>query len=150
SLMVIPVIAIEQSTLGEPWDTIASVLNWATWLVFLAELVVMLIVVPNRRLWLRHHPLELPLVVLTPPILPPGLQALRALRALRLLRLERVVRFFHTVVSLEGVRFAGVVALLAAVGGGLGFKALERGQTPRPTFFDGVWWSMSTMTTVGY
>src|SRR5215831_16147577 len=102
SLLVIPVIAIEQSTLGEPWDTIAAVLNWATWLVFLAELVVMLIVVPNRWLWLRRNPLELPLVVLTPPILPPGLQVLRALRALRLLRLERVARFFRTGFSFEG------------------------------------------------
>jgi voltage-gated potassium channel len=150
AILVIPAIAIEQSSLAEPWDTIATVINWATWLVFLAELVVMLIVVPNRWQWLRRHPLELPLVVLTPPILPPGLQALRALRLLRLLRLERVARYFRAAFSLEGVRFAALVAALAAIAGGFAFKALERQQTPKPTFFDGVWWSMSTMTTVGY
>ena len=39
-------------------ETVAHVLNWVTWVAFLVELVVMLAVVPNRRLWLRHHPLE--------------------------------------------------------------------------------------------
>ncbi len=29
ALLVIPVIAIEQSDVGEPWRTIAGVLNWA-------------------------------------------------------------------------------------------------------------------------
>lgn len=33
AFLTIPVIAIEQSSLAEPWDTIAAVLNWTTWLV---------------------------------------------------------------------------------------------------------------------
>ena len=55
ALLVIPALAIEQSDLGEPWDTAAVVLNWATWLAFLVELVVMLAVVPDRGRWLRQH-----------------------------------------------------------------------------------------------
>lgn len=39
----------------------------------------------------REHKLELALVLLTLPILPPGLQSLRALRLLRLLRLAATV-----------------------------------------------------------
>jgi voltage-gated potassium channel len=150
ALLVLPAIAIEQSSLDEPWDTLAVVINWSTWFVFLAELVAMLVVVPNRKQWLRTHPLELPLVVLTPPILPPGLQALRALRVLRVLRLLRVASFSRRAFSLEGLRFATVIAALAALGGGAAFEALERNQTPRPDLFDGIWWAMSTMTTVGY
>lgn len=150
ALLSIPAIVIEQSSLGQPWDSIATVINWATWLVFLAELVVMLIVVPNRKRWLRQHPLELPLVVLTPPILPPGFQALRALRVLRLVRLVRVAQFSRRVFSIEGIQFASILAILAALGGGAAFEVLERNQTPKPGFFDGVWWSMGTMTTVGY
>ena len=70
-------------------ETVAHALNWVTWLAFLVELVVMLAVVPDRRAWLRHHPLDLIIVVLTPPVLPAGLQSLRVLRLLRLLRLLR-------------------------------------------------------------
>jgi voltage-gated potassium channel len=44
------------------------VLNWAIWLAFLTELVVMLAVVPNRRAWLRGHPVEVIVVLLTPPL----------------------------------------------------------------------------------
>jgi hypothetical protein len=40
ALRVILVIAIEQSDLGEPWTTIAGVLNWAIWIAFATELVV--------------------------------------------------------------------------------------------------------------
>jgi hypothetical protein len=58
ALLVIPAIVIEQSDVAEPWDTIALVLNWATWLAFLAEAVLMLAVVPDRSRWLRDHPLE--------------------------------------------------------------------------------------------
>lgn len=67
ALLVIPVIAIEVSSLGQPWDTIAGVANWGIWLAFLLELVVMLGVVPSRGRWLREHPLDC-----APGLLPGG------------------------------------------------------------------------------
>jgi hypothetical protein len=48
-------------------------------------------VVPNKKLWLMRHPLEVVVVVLTPPFF---LAALQPVRALRLLRLVRLVRLF--------------------------------------------------------
>ena len=75
ALLTIPAIAIEQSSVGQPWDTIATVLNWTIWLAFVAELVLMLRVVPDRGKWLRDHPLDVAIVVLTPPFLPASLQA---------------------------------------------------------------------------
>ncbi len=47
ALLVIPVIAVEQSDVGGPWRTVAGVLNWAIWIAFTVELVVMLAVVPD-------------------------------------------------------------------------------------------------------
>jgi voltage-gated potassium channel len=91
ALLVIPVIAVEESSLGDPWDTVAAVTNWAIWIAFATELVVVLWVVPSRWAWLRSHPIEVAIVLLTPPFMPGLLQGLRGARLLRLLRLLPVL-----------------------------------------------------------
>jgi len=90
ALLTIPAIAIEQSDVGQPWDTIANVLNWVIWTAFLGEAILMLRVVDDRWRWVREHPLEVAIVILTPPFLPPSMQAARVFRLLRLLRLLRL------------------------------------------------------------
>jgi hypothetical protein len=87
------------------------VLNWGIWLAFLIEAVVMLAVVPDRGRWLRQHPIEVIVVVLTPPFLPATLQAARLLRLLRLLRLVPLLRLGPRFFSLEGLRYAALLAL---------------------------------------
>jgi voltage-gated potassium channel len=133
----VPVIAVEQSSLGEPWTTTAAVTNWLIWVAFLVEVVVMLAVVPDRVCWLRDHPLEVAIVVLTPPFLPASLQALRAFRLLRLLRLIVAVRYARR----------ALLALVTAFGGGAAFAAVEGRDLDT---WDGVYWSVTTMSTVGY
>jgi voltage-gated potassium channel len=58
-----------------------------TWLVFLAEVVIMLAVVASRRRWLATHPLDVAIVVFTPPFLTAALTSMRLLRLARLIRL---------------------------------------------------------------
>ena len=148
ALLVIPAIAIESSDVGEPWDTVATVLNWGTWLAFLAEALLMLSVVDSRRAWLRDHPLEVAIVILTPPFLPASLQAARVFRLLRLLRLLRAGVLARRLLTTEGVRDAAVFALLTVLGGGAAYAAVETGQNLNT--WDGVWWAIVTVTTVGY
>jgi voltage-gated potassium channel len=149
--MVVPVIAIEESAAGKSLQTVAAVANWVIWSVFLAEVVLMLSIVPSRRRWLREHPLDVAIVVLTPPFLPATLQALRVFRLLRLLRLLRALQAARRLSSPQGFKWAALLTLLTAFCGGAAFAAVEKGHNPNVhNTWDGLWWAVSTMTTVGY
>ena len=146
--LTLPMVAISESHPGGLLEDVARILNWLTWLAFLIELVVMLAVVPDRRKWLRHHPLDPFIVFFTPPVLPPGLQGLRVLRLLRLVRLLRLAQLSREVFSLEGLRYSMLLAVLTAIGGGALFVAFEKGSQHLDAW-DGIYWAVTTMTTLG-
>lgn len=151
AISVIPTILIQESSLGEPWQTIANVLNWTSWSIFALELVLMLVLVPDRWKWLRTHPLEVLIVFLSPPVLPGSLHGIRVLRLFRLVRLLPVGPIARRTFSLEGLRYAAVMAVITILGGGAAFTAVEEGHNPAVTStWDGVWFALVTITTVGY
>lgn len=144
ALAVIPVLIAAPGADG-PWPVILGVVDWLSWLTFVAEIVVMLIVVPDRRRWLRGHLLEVAIVVLTPPVV--GLfTSARLLKLLRLLWLIRLAPVAHRLFTTAGVRSAALLVALTAVVGGAMFAELEKGQTTA----NGIYWAITTMTTVGY
>jgi voltage-gated potassium channel len=145
AIAVIPVILIEQSHASESWKAAAGVANWVIWLLFAAEAIVMLGLSPARRRWAREHKLELAVVVLTPPVLPPGLQSLRVLRLMRLLRLAAAVKLSRRLFSVDGVKYAAILTGATILAGGYAFASLEQTTTG-----EGVWWALVTATTVGY
>jgi voltage-gated potassium channel len=146
--LTLPMVAISESHPGGALEDVARILNWVTWTAFLIELVVMLAVVPNRRKWLRHHPLDPFLVIFTPPILPAGLQGLRVLRLLRLTRLLRLAQLSREVFSLQGLHYAMFLAVLTVIGGGALFVAFEKG-SQHLNDWQGIYWAVTTMTTLG-
>ncbi len=146
ALLVIPALVLEESKLGEPATTIGLVLNAVIWVAFAVELVTMLIGVPSRRRYLVRHPLDVLIVLFTSPFMPAAWQALRVVRLLRVARLFRVFQL-RQVLTLEGVKYAALVVGLLVILGGALFAAVE-GQGL--TTWDGLWWAVTTVTTVGY
>lgn len=145
ALLVIPVVVLDTGEYGKPWDTIGDVLNWMTWLAFAGEAAVMLALVPRRMAWIRANPIDVIVVVLTPPFLP-ALASVRLVRLLRLLRLLRLHRVARKLFTQEGLRAAGLLSALVAVGGGVAYSAIE----PKVSPLRGLYWAITTMTTVGY
>jgi voltage-gated potassium channel len=147
AMLTVPILVIQESDLGDPWTTIATILNWTTWTIFLVEMVVMLAVVPDRRRWLLRHLIDVAVVVVTPPFAPAGWQSGRLFRLVRLLRLVRILSL-RRLLSLEGMRYAAMVAAGTVIVGGVVFASVE--DSHGVTTWDGVWWAVTTVTTVGY
>jgi voltage-gated potassium channel len=146
--LTLPSVALSEAHVGGTLDIVAQVLNWGIWIAFAIELLVMLALVPDRKKYLRHHPVELVVVFLTPPVLPPGLQSLRAIRLLRLLRLLKLAQLSNRVFSNQGLQYAALLTLLAAVAGGSVFGAFEA-KNQDLTEWEGVYWAFTAMTTLG-
>ena len=147
ALLTIPILVVQESNAGEPWQGLATALNWASWSVFFIEVVVMLWIVPRKWAWIKAHPIDIAVTVLTPPFAPAAWQAARAFRLLRLLRLARVFSL-KRLLSLEGLKYGALVALGTVLLGGAAFASVESDQ--HLSTWDGIWWAVSTVTTVGY
>jgi voltage-gated potassium channel len=145
ALLSIPVIVLEESTVPHGWRVFDSVLDWAIWAAFFVELAVMLIVVRERRInWLWHNRrLETAIVVVTLPYWTWTIGVLRVFRLLRLLVIPKKAREFF---SQEGVKLAAAFAAICAFAGAAIFADVERHRS----MWDGTWWAITTMATVGY
>ncbi len=148
ALLAIPVIVVQESDLGGFWEALAAVLDWAIWGMFAANLVVMLAIVPDRRRWLLENPLDVLIVVLTPPFLPATMKIARVLPVVRLVWILLLANRLHAFFSLQGLRYAALIVFTVVVGGGVVFVAVEPGQ--QLNTWDGLWWATETVTTVAY
>lgn len=142
ALLTIPALVLDNSGAHGVEHTIGSVGGAVIWGVFLLEVIIMLGVVDSRRQWIREHPIDLAIVVLTPPFLFAAIQGLRVLRVLRLLRLAPVMRRLFTS---EGLKHASVFALVVLLVSAEMFSSVEH-----ISYGNALYWAITTMTTVGY
>jgi voltage-gated potassium channel len=151
AVLVVPVVFMEESDPGATARTIAAIGNWIIWLGFTAELVFVLTVAPRKRAAVRAHWLDVAIVVLTVPVLPAALATLRLVRLLRLARLAalgaRAVTAERLLVSRQNFRFIALVTAFIVVVAG---AAISYADTEVENPWRGVWWAITTVTTVGY
>jgi voltage-gated potassium channel len=155
ALLVVPVILIEESHPSPEMRTVAAVGNWIIWLGFAAELLFVLKVAPRRKAALRAHWLDVIIVVLTSPLVPALLSFLRASRAIRLLRLLRLAALgtralaaLRTLTSRQGFRYVALATVMLVLVTGFAISVADREEFSSP--WVGMWWAITTVTTVGY
>jgi voltage-gated potassium channel len=155
TLALIPVFVIEAEAKSSRWKDIAYAGNWLIWLIFAAELAFILIVAPRKAAALRAHWLDAVIVVVTAPAFGAFLSSLRLLRLARLLRflrlaalLTRLMQRERTLTSGTAFRFAALATLLVIVIAGASESLVDHGDFP--STWDGIWWAVVTVTTVGY
>jgi voltage-gated potassium channel len=119
-------------------------LVWVTWAAFALDYLVRLILTPHRWVFFKTNLLDLAVVAL--PLLRP-LRLVRLLALLSILNRTGSQQLRGKVVTYT----AGATALLVIVGA-LAVTDAERGQPNAniTSLGDGLWWTLTTITTVGY
>jgi voltage-gated potassium channel len=139
----------------ETVETLEAI-DYLIWGVFAADLIAKVAVAPDRRRYLRTHWFDVVLVAL--PLLRPlrvvrSARALRALRAGRaLVAVARVLAGSQRILARRGLGYtllAGLIIVVAAAGLATIFER-DAQDASIGSFADGLWWSVTTITTVGY
>ncbi|MGV8857902.1 potassium channel family protein [Rhodoglobus sp.] len=123
---------------------IAEVIIAITWVVFVADYVVNLVLAERRWNWFSHHLFDFAVVVLP---------MLRPLRLLRLVTLLNVLqRRAGSAVRGSVLTYAVGSSLLLVFVAGLAILDTERSAASSQiaNLGDGIWWAFVTITTVGY
>jgi voltage-gated potassium channel len=149
---LIPVLIIESDVKSGGWQTFAYVANWVIWGLFAAELAAVLIVATRRKAALRAHWFDAAIVVLTIPLLGPLLSWLRLARFLRFARfaviLARALQAQRRITSGDALKIASLVTVAVVVVAGAAQSIFASGEFG--SLWDGIWWAVTTITTVGY
>lgn len=155
ALLVIPVVFIEEySTTGWLLST-ARIANWLIWAAFATEFAVVISLAQNRAAYARKAWLDVLIIVVSFPLLPELLALSRVVRLARLSRLLRTLRLVPILIrgftalsqlfKRRGFGYVTFVFVLVALTTGALFARFEG-----YSLLDGLWWTVVTLTTVGY
>lgn len=142
-LILYSVYVLEPDLTGSQQSLLNAGMN-TIWFIFIADLLIRALLAPHFFAYLVHHPIDVIAVAI------PALRVLRVLRVLTagqwLISRGSRLRFGRTatavVIALIFVTYLASLAVLNAERGVPGAKI--------ETFPDALWWSIVTMSTVGY
>ena len=131
-------------SISESTENILGVIQWVCWVAFAIDLLFGLVTSENKVLYLKRHPLEIASVLL------PFLRPLRLMRVISFggLALQKIAVGRQFAITLKVAITTVFVAYIAAVQITITERAVEGSNIKN--FADGLWWAITTVTTVGY
>ena len=127
-------------------DALSSIelVQWICWLAFAFDLFIGLLTSKSKKQYLLKHPLELLSVLL------PFLRPLRLMRVISFggLALQKIALGKQFAITVKVALTAVFVSYIAAVQITISERNVEGSNIK--SFSDGLWWAVTTVTTVGY
>ena len=121
-----------------------SLVQWVCWFAFALDLVYGIWKADSKKEYLKRHPLELASVLL------PFLRPLRLMRVISFggLALQKVAIGRQFAITVKVALSAVFISYIAAIQITISERTVEGSNIK--TFSDGLWWAVTTVTTVGY
>ena len=118
--------------------------QWISWIAFAADLIYGLTKSNDKKRYLMKHPLEVAAVLL------PFLRPLRLMRVISFggLALQKVAIGRQFAITVKVAISAFFISYIAAIQITISERGVEGSNIK--TFSDGLWWAVTTVTTVGY
>ena len=131
-------------TISDSTNHYLSLIQWICWFAFALDLIYGIWKAESKKEYLKRHPLELASVLL------PFLRPLRLMRVISFgsLALQKVAIGRQFAITVKVAISAVFIAYIAAIQITISERTVEGSNIK--TFSDGLWWAVTTVTTVGY
>jgi len=131
-------------TISDSTNQFLSLVQWVCWLAFALDLIYGIYKAESKKQFLKSHPLELASVLL------PFLRPLRLMRVISFgsLALQKIAIGRQFAITVKVAISAIFISYIAAIQITISERAVEGSNIK--TFSDGLWWAVTTVTTVGY
>lgn len=131
-------------TISDATNQYLSSIQWICWIAFAFDLIYGIWKADNKKEYLKRHPLEIASMLL------PFLRPLRLMRVISFgsLALQKVAIGRQFAITVKVAVSAVFIAYIAAIQITISERSVEGSNIK--SFSDGLWWAVTTVTTVGY
>jgi voltage-gated potassium channel len=131
-------------TISDSTNNYLSLVQWVCWFAFALDLIYGVLRAESKTEYLKRHPLELASVLL------PFLRPLRLMRVISFgsLALQKVAVGRQFAITVKVAISAIFISYIAAIQITISERNVEGSNIK--SFSDGLWWAVTTVTTVGY